>query len=329
MKILVTGGYGFIGSNFILRCFEKFQDVSIINLDAMLVGSNPLNLSELKNSKYKFVQGNICNKKLLEKLIPKVDTVVNFAAESHVDRSIADPKDFIQSNYLGVCNILEVLRNYKKTKLLHISTDEVYGEILKGKNIENNEMNPSNPYSATKASAETMIRAYSRTYDLNTTITRATNNFGPRQFPEKLIPSTILCALRNETMQLHGNGSYKRQWIYVTDHCDALLKILKKWKSSSVYNIAGNNEVSNLNIVKKIMKIMNKKGLISFGPNRPGQDRRYSISGKLLETKTGFKAKTNLDEALKHTIQWYIDNEKWRKQISSKKINPTPWLKRR
>jgi dTDP-glucose 4,6-dehydratase len=327
MRILVTGGCGFIGSNFILRCFEKFQNVSIINLDAMVIGSNPLNLTELKNSKYKFVKGNICNKQLLEKLIPKVDHIVNFAAESHVDRSIVDPKDFIKSNYLGVCNILEVLRNHKKIKLLHISTDEVYGEILKGRHAENDEMNPSNPYSATKASAETMIRAYSRTYDLDTTVTRATNNFGPRQFPEKLIPSTILSALKNETMQLHGNGSYKRQWIYVNDHCDALLKILKKWKSSSVYNIAGNNEVSNLNIVKKIMKIMNKDELISFGPDRPGQDRRYAINGTRLQKKTGFQAKTDLNEALKQTIQWYIDNKKWRKKISFKKISSTPWLK--
>lgn len=329
MKILVTGGYGFIGSNFILRCFEKFQNVSIINLDAMLVGSNPLNLNELKNSKYKFVKGNICNKKLLEKLIPKVDTIVNFAAESHVDRSIADPKDFIKSNYLGVCNVLEVLRNNKKIKLLHISTDEVYGEILKGKHIENDEMNPSNPYSATKASAETMIRAYSRTYDLDTTITRATNNFGPRQFPDKLIPWTILSALRNKTIQLHGNASHKRQWIYVNDHCDALLKILKNWKSSSIYNIAGNNEIANLNIVKKIMKMMNKKDLISFGPDRPGQDRRYSISGVLLEKKTGFRAKTNLDAALKHTIEWYTSNRKWWEKISFQKITSTPWLKNR
>jgi len=329
MRILVTGGCGFIGSNFILRCFEKFENVSIINVDAMGIGSNPLNLKELKSSKYKFVRGNICNKTLLEKLIPKVDHIVNFAAESHVDRSIVNPKDFIKSNYLGVFNILEVLRNHKKIKLLHISTDEVYGEILKGKHVENDEMNPSNPYSATKASAEMIIRAYSRTYDLDTTITRATNNFGPRQFLEKLIPSTILSALRNETMQLHGNGSYKRQWIYVNDHCEALVKILKNWKSSSIYNIAGNNEVTNLNIVKKIMKIMNKNNLISFGPDRPGQDRRYSISGNLLEKRTGFRAKTNLDDALKHTIEWYVSNRKWWEKISLQKINPTPWLKNR
>ncbi len=329
MRILVTGGCGFIGSNFILRCFEKFQNISIINLDAMEIGSNSLNLKDLKNSNYKFVKGNICNKKLLENIIPKVDQIVNFAAESHVDRSIIEPKNFVKSNYLGVYNILEVLRKNKKIKLLHISTDEVYGEILKGKHVEKDEMNPSNPYSATKASAETMIRAYSRTYNLNTTITRATNNFGPRQFPEKLIPYTILSALKNKTIQLHGNGSYKRQWIYVNDHCDAIIKILRNWKTSSIYNIAGNNEVSNLNIVKKILKIMNKKDLISFGPNRPGQDRRYSISGDHLKNKIGFEAKINLDDALNSTIQWYVSNSKWCEKASLQKINSTPWLKKR
>ena len=326
MKILVTGGCGFIGSNFILRSFEKLNKISIINLDALKIGSSQVNLNELKNTKYQFVKGNICDKKLLEKIIPKVDIIVNFAAESHVDRSIVDSKEFIKSNYLGVCNILEILRNHKKIRLLHISTDEVYGEILKGKNYENDSINPSNPYSATKAAAETMIRAYTRTYELDTTITRCTNNFGPRQFPEKLIPSTILTTLRNETMKIHGNGNYKRQWIFVNDHCDALLSVIRNWKEGSLYNIAGNFEESNFNIVKKIMKMMGKEEKIMFGPDRPGQDRRYSISGKLLEKNTGFKANTEFDDAMKKTIEWYRNNRKGMEKIHKKKVNHTPWL---
>lgn len=327
MKYLVTGGCGFIGSNFIHRCFECTKNIKIINIDAMLIGSNPMSLQNLKNHNYRFVKGNICNRKLIDKLVSQVDCVINFAAESHVDRSIASSWPFIKSNMIGVYTLLEAIRHHK-VKLLHISTDEVYGEVLKGSRHEHDELNPSNPYSATKASAEMIIRAYARTYDLDTIITRSVNNFGPRQFPEKLIPKTILSALKNKPVPLHGDGSYKRQWIHVFDHCDALLKILSKWKRSSIYNISTSFEITNLQLVKRILKIMNKsEELIVSVKDRPGQDRRYSINSNLIKRELGFRPKIEFYKGLKSTIDWYITNRKWWESLKFSKIkNPTPWF---
>jgi len=328
MKYLVTGGCGFIGSNFILRCFDKEKDVKITNIDAMHAGSNPLNLKNLRNPNYQFIKGNICDKKLMKKLIEDVDFVINFAAESHVDRSIKNPEPFIQSNVIGVYTILELLRTKRKVKFLQISTDEVYGEILKGKFLECDKLNPSNPYSATKASAEMLIRCYTRTYNLDTIVTRSTNNYGPRQFPEKLIPKTIISALRNEAIPLHGDGRAKRQWMHVFDHCDALLKILSKWKKSSIYNISGNYEITNLSLVRQILKIMNKsENLITFVPDRPGQDERYGINSNLIKREIGFKTKMKPQESLESTVQWYVSNKEWWQNIRFKKIkNPIPWI---
>ena len=326
MRYLVTGGCGFIGSNFILKCLEKEKDVRITNIDAMHIGSNSMNLENIRNPNYRFVKGNICNKKLMEKLIENVDCVINFAAESHVDRSIKDAQSFIQSNIIGVHTILGILKNKKKIKFLQISTDEVYGELLKGKNLECDELNPSNPYSATKASAEMLVRSYGRTYNLDTIITRCTNNYGPRQFPEKLIPKTIVSALRNEPIPLHGDGNAKRQWIHVFDHCNALLKILSRWKKSSIYNISANYETTNISLVKKMLKMMNKsENLLTFVPDRPGQDRRYGINSNLIKKDIGFTAKIKLEEGLESTIKWYMSNKKWWQNIMFKKIsNPNP-----
>jgi len=328
MKILVTGGRGFIGSNFILQCLDKEKDFKIVNIDNLTTGSNPLNLANLKNPNYTFVRGNICNKKLIKKLIKNVDIVINFAAESHVDRSISNSETFIKSNFLGIHNILEEIRA-TKVRLLHISTDEVYGEINKGMVLENDNLNPSNPYSATKASAEMLIKSYVRTYDLDVIVTRSSNNFGPRQFPEKLIPKTILCALKDQPIPLHGNGKSVRQWIYVSDHCLALLKILSNWKKSySVFNIGGNQLCSNLAIVKKILNIMNKSDdLITHVGDRPGQDKRYAINSELISKELDFYPKTNFQEGLKSTISWYLKNKNWWKHIEFKKASdPTPWL---
>jgi dTDP-glucose 4,6-dehydratase len=336
---LVTGGCGFIGSNFIHRCFKNDPNSKIINLDAMRTGSNHLSVSDLqikKQKNYRFVKGNICNKKLLEKLINNVDYVVNFAAESHVDRSISDPKPFLNSNIMGVYNILEILRkkkNKKDIKFLQISTDEVYGEKLKGNFSEEDKLEPSNPYSASKASAEMLINSYARTYDINAIITRCTNNFGPRQHIEKLIPKTIVCALSGIPIPIHGSGKYKRQWIYVNDHCDALLKIISKWKSnssnSSIYNICGNYETTNLNLVKKILTILEKPyDLIKFVSNRPGQDHRYALDCKKLMKFSKFEAKTPPQDALEYTVNWYIENHNWWKKFNIKNaINPVPWQK--
>ena len=293
----------------------------------MLTGSNPMNLQNLDNPNYRFVKGNICDKKLVEKLVSQVDYVINFAAESHVDRSIRNPTPFIQSNVMGVYHILEAVR-HNKIKFLQISTDEVYGEILKGSYSEGDILNPSNPYSATKASAEMLIRAYGKTYDLDFKITRCTNNFGPRQFPEKLIPKTIISILTNKKIPLHGNGSAKRQWIHVSDHCDALLKILSKWGKSNTYNISSNYEITNLELVKKILKFLKKSDdLIKFVKDRPGQDKRYNVDSTLIQKELGFRSKIKFQEALESTIAWYVSNKKWWQNISSQKIrNPIPWL---
>jgi len=326
MKYLVTGGYGFIGSNFIKRLLDSDKKAKIINIDDMLLGSNPMNLKNLKNPNYSFIKGNICDKKLIEKLVNKVNCVINFAAESHVDRSIHNPWPFIESNIHGVYTILEIRRK-KTTKLLQISTDEVYGSIMRGSHKESDELHPSNPYSATKASAEMLVKAYSKTYDLDALITRCTNNFGPKQFPEKLIPKTIISALRNESIPIHGDGKAKRQWIHVFDHCDAILKILKKWKKSTVYNISADYEINNLDLVKRILKKLGKsENLIEFVPDRPGQDKRYAINSNLIRKETSWKPKMKFNESLESTISWYVSNKKWWQKIAFNRIkNPTPW----
>jgi len=329
MKIVVTGGCGFIGSNFVELCLKKRKDMKIINVDSLTTGSNQKTLRGLKHPNYKFVKGNICDKKLMEKLIEDAKIIINFAAESHVDRSIANSTNFLKSNVQGVHVILEILRKRKNVKFLQISTDEVYGEVLRGKANENRGINPSNPYSATKASAEMFIKSYARTYDLDTIITRSSNNYGPRQFPEKLIPKAVLSALKNVSIPIHGSGSSKRQWIHVSDNCDAILKIIDNWKSGSVYNIGGHYEDTNLNVVKKILKIIGKsEKLLSFVNERPGQDKRYSISSSLIERQLGFKPKIDFSKGLKLTINWYKENEKWWKGLSFNKIkNPVPWIK--
>lgn len=327
MKLLVTGGYGFIGSNFIYRCLQTRKNVKIINIDAMVTGSNLLNLKNLKKSNYQFVKGNICDKKIMKKLINEVDVIINFAAESHVDRSISNSKKFIQANFMGVYNILEILREAKNTKFLQISTDEVYGDISKGSFKENDKLTPSNPYSATKASAEMMIKSYVRTYDLDIMISRCVNNYGPRQFPEKLIPRTILSALNNKSIPLHGDGKARRQWIHVTDHCDAILKILSNWKKSSVYNISSNLEKSNIDVVNTILSMIGKpKSLITFVRDRPGQDKRYAINSSLLKKDVGFQPKIGFEKGLESTINWYIENKTWRNNTVLRNIKDTPWL---
>lgn len=327
MRYLVTGGCGFIGSNFIYRVLEKDPTVKIINIDAMKIGSNPKNFKNFHNKNYTFVKGDICNKNIMKKMINKVDFIINFAAESHVDRSIYDSSSFLKTNVIGVHNILEILRKKKKTKFLQISTDEVYGESLKKNCLETDELNPSNPYSATKASAEMLIRSYIRTYNIDAKITRCTNNLGPRQYPEKLIPKTIISALTNQPIPLHGQGLVKRQWIHVFDHCDALMKIIYNWPKSLIYNISGNFEITNLELVKKILNIMNKSNtLISFVPDRPGQDRRYRVNSNLIKKDLDFQPSMNPKKSLESTIEWYRQNKKWWQSIPFKQVkNPTPW----
>jgi len=311
MKLLVTGGLGFIGSNFILNVLKN-TNFEILNIDAEFYGSNHYNLIEVENSpKYSFVKGDITDKKLMENLISECDCVVNFAAESHVDRSILDPSPFLNSNIFGTFTILDIIKNQKK-RLVHVSTDEVYGTILQGSATEKTRFNPSSPYSATKASAELLINSYVKTYGVDAVITRCTNNYGPRQFNEKLIPKTIGLCDENKKIPVYGTGTSIRDWIHVEDHCKAIMLVLEKGKGGESYNISSSNEVDNLTLVTKILEILNKsKENIQFVKDRPGEDIRYSLDSTKIHEKLGWKPKINFDEGLEKTIQWYVSNKDW------------------
>mgnify|MGYP001259903414 FL=1 len=325
MKLLVTGGLGFIGSNFILKLLQN-PDIEIINVDAELYGSDHRNLSDIKNSKnYNFSKGNISNKKFMEEQISKCDAVVNFAAESHVDRSIDDANPFLVSNIRGAFTILDLITKQKK-RLVHISTDEVFGSLSQGSADEQSKFNPSSPYAATKAAAELLINSYFTTYGSDVIITRCTNNFGPRQFVEKLIPKIIILANQNLKIPIYGEGKNIRDWIFVDNHCDAVEMALFKGKSGESYNISADNEIDNITIVKKILKIMDKsEDLIEFVEDRPGHDFRYSMSSKKISDELNWKITTNFDEGLQKTIEWYLDNPEILNNISQTVLNPTPW----
>ena len=328
MKILVTGGLGFIGSNFILRTLEKHPDFKITNIDACLPGSNLKNLPKLNSQNYSFVKGNITDKKLVDRLMSKSDIVINFAAESHVDRSISDPKPFIDSNIIGVHTILEAIRKHKK-KMIQISTDEVFGSLKSDSANEEFPFNPSSPYAASKASAEMLVKSYVTTYDCNVIITRCTNNYGPRQSPEKLIPKAILLAGKNQKIPIYGTGKNIRDWIFVLDHCDAILKILFKGKKGKSYNIAGKNEINNVTIVKKILKIMgNSKELMHFINDRPGHDFRYSLNSEKIQKELHWNPSHTFEKGLEYTIDWYIKNMKLYNDISIKEITTVSWKTR-
>jgi len=327
MKLLVTGGLGFIGSNFILNSLKKNEEISIINLDDELFGSNPLSLKEIENSEnYKFVKGNITDKQLVSQLVEKCDAVVNFAAESHVDRSISDAKPFIDSNIYGVYTILEAIRKYDK-KLVHISTDEVFGSLKSESADENFRFNPSSPYSASKASAELLINSFFVTYGCDCLITRCTNNYGTRQFPEKLIPKTILYAINGKKIPIYGTGKNVRDWIHVSDHCEAIFQVLKKGTKGASYNISSDNEVNNETIIKKILSIMKKsEDMIEYVKDRPGHDFRYSMDSSKIRNELGWSPKIGFDEGLGNTINWYLKNKEWWKNISQDTLVPN-WQK--
>ncbi len=328
-KILVTGGLGFIGSNFIRYILEKYSDVEIINLDAMKYGSNPKNLKEYeKDDRYTFIKGDISDYDLMKKIVKDVDILVNFAAETHVDRSISNPHSFLKSNVIGVFTILEAIRKYNPNiRFIQISTDEVYGDILKGSFKEEDRLKPSSPYSASKAAADMFVLAYVRTYNIDAIITRCTNNYGPYQFPEKLIPKTIIRASMNLKVPVYGTGRNIRDWIYVLDHCEAIDLIIKKGEKGEIYNISSNEEKTNLEVVKTILRLMNKdESLIEFVEDRPGHDLRYSLDSTKIRKELGWKPKYSFEDGIKMTINWYLNNEWWWKSIIDDKIlHPTPW----
>ena len=325
MKLLVTGGLGFIGSNFILKTLHENEGFDIVNVDAELAGSNIKNLSQVKNlENYEYVKGNITNRKLMEDLIKNCDVVVNFAAESFVDRSINDANPFLVSNIRGAYTILDIITKQKK-RMIQISTDEVFGSLSNETATEESKFNPSSPYAATKAAAELLINSYFTTFNSDVIITRCTNNYGPRQFAEKLIPKTIILAYHNKKIPIYGNGKNIRDWIYVDDHCDAVLSALHHGKSGESYNISANNEIDNLAIVRKILEIMNKpETLIEFVEDRPGHDLRYSLDSTKISDQLGWKVKLSFEEGLEKTVQWYLDNPEVLNNVSSG-LDPTPW----
>ena len=326
MKLLVTGGLGFIGSNFILKILNEKQKNSVVNVDAELFGSNHQNLESIKNHEnYRFVKGNITNRHLMEDLISECDAVVNFAAESFVDRSIADANPFLVSNIRGTFTILDIIKEQKK-RLVQISTDEVFGSLKSTSAKENSRFNPSSPYAATKAAAELLVNSYIVTYDCDCVITRCTNNYGSRQFPEKLIPKTLILASQNKKVPIYGEGKNIRDWIFVDDHCEAVYKVLLRGKSGESYNISANNEVDNLTIVKKILGILDKpQDLIKSVEDRPGHDFRYSLDSSKVRSELNWSENTNFDDGLKKTVDWYLSNPKWWQNISQDILKSTPW----
>jgi len=326
MKLLVTGGLGFIGSNFILKTLHENEGFDIVNVDAELAGSNIKNLSQVKNlENYEYVKGNITNRKLMEDLIKNCDVVVNFAAESFVDRSINDANPFLVSNIRGAYTILDIITKQKK-RMIQISTDEVFGSLSNETATEESKFNPSSPYAATKAAAELLINSYFTTFNSDVIITRCTNNYGPRQFAEKLVPKTIILAYHNKKIPIYGNGKNIRDWIYVDDHCDAVLSALHHGKSGESYNISANNEIDNLTIVRKILEVMNKPDdLIEFVEDRPGHDLRYSLDSTKISDQLEWKVKSSFEEGLEKTVQWYLDNPELLNNISSTILDSTPW----
>ncbi len=317
-KYLITGGAGFIGSNFIHYLFEKYDDVEIENLDKLTYAGNLDNLKDFENRPdYKFAKGDICNQELVEDLMKDCDFVVNFAAESHVDRSIGAPDDFIKTDIYGTFVLLESARKYSIKKFIQISTDEVYGSIENGSFKETDPLMPSSPYSASKAGADRLAYSYFVTYNLPVIITRCSNNFGPYQYPEKLIPLFITNAIEDKQLPLYGDGMNVRDWIYVRDHCDAIDFVIKSGVDGEVYNIGGGNEKHNLEITNKILKGLGKSNdLIKYVTDRPGHDRRYSVDcSKLIDL--GWQPKNQFDQAMDLTIDWYKNNRWWWEKIKS------------
>ena len=319
---LVTGGAGFIGSNFINYLHKNYEDY-IINLDKLSYGSN-LNNIEISSDKYKFIRKSIGDD--ITEIIDNTDYIINFAAESHVDRSIANPQSFVSENINGVLNLLECIRKSKNDPvLINIGTDEEYGDIVNGSFIEQDMLKPSSPYSASKAASSLLALSYFRTYGIKTMVTRTSNNFGKYQFPEKLIPKTIIRNLLNLDIPLYGSGKNIRDWIYTEDNVRAILTVLFKGKYGEIYNISSNNELENIDIVQKIFDLMGKKGNLKYVSDRPGHDVRYSIRSDKLKS-LGWKPEYSFMDALKLTVEWYINNEKWwRPLIGNNTLSEEPW----
>ncbi|MDC0193740.1 dTDP-glucose 4,6-dehydratase [Candidatus Nitrosopelagicus sp.] len=327
MKLLICGGMGFIGSTFIRNHQKKNPNDQIINIDSLTTGSNKKNLEELDKTNYQFIQDDIKNFQTVEKFASDVDIIVNFAAETHVDRSISNPKQFLETNILGTHSLLESAKKHEKL-FIHISTDELYGDAEnQGSFTEKSILNPSNPYSATKAAADHLVGAFAKTYGTKCIITRCTNNFGPYQFPEKLIPKTIIRAQKDLKVPLYGDGNQIRSWIYALDHVEAIESLITNGQHGQIYNITAWNEISNKTIVEKILSIMGKSNdLIEYVGDRPGHDKRYSIDSSKIQNELGWKPQFDFNDALKETVSWYIENNAWWEPLADEKtLHPQPW----
>jgi dTDP-glucose 4,6-dehydratase len=322
MNILVTGGAGFIGSNFVRLILAEQSDCLIVNVDKLTYAGNLENLQGfLDNPNHIFVKADICEGKVIEQLIDKykIEMIINFAAESHVDRSIQEAKVFIETNVTGTLTLLEAARDKKIKKFVQISTDEVYGELgPTGKFTEQTPLSPNSPYSASKAAADMLVQAFGHTWGLPFNITRCSNNYGPYQFPEKMIPLMINNALNDKPLPVYGNGLNVRDWIHVEDHCRAIWKVAADAKPGEIYNIGSSNEKTNIEVVKAILDSIGKPhSLINFVKDRPGHDKRYAIDSSKINSELGWKAKTNFKEGIKSTIEWYLQNKKWLAGVTS------------
>ncbi|MFC0212418.1 dTDP-glucose 4,6-dehydratase [Paenibacillus chartarius] len=322
MKLLVTGGMGFIGSNFVRYWLDKHPEDEVVNLDKLTYAGNPANVEDLRDRpQHRFIQGDAAARRWIDRLFEteQFDYVVHFAAESHVDRSIRDPGRFVKTNVAGTQHLLQASLNHRIKRYVQISTDEVYGSLgPEGLFSETTPLAPNSPYSASKASADLLARAYFETFGLPVLITRCSNNYGPYQFPEKLIPTIITRALRNEDIPIYGDGRNIRDWLYVEDHCSAIELVLLKGEPGQVYNIGGRNEHTNLDIARRILRELGKPdSLIKFVPDRLGHDRRYAIDAAKIENELGWRAVENFDTGLKKTLQWYVKHTDWWQDILS------------
>jgi dTDP-glucose 4,6-dehydratase len=321
MKLLVTGGAGFIGSNFIRYFLGAHPDAQIVNFDKLTYAGNLRNLADIDSQpNYKFVRGDICDSQAVEELFAEpFDAVAHFAAESHVDRSIAGAREFIRTNVEGTWVMLEEARKRKIPRFLHVSTDEVYGSMApKESATEQSQLAPNSPYAASKAASDLLVRSYIQTHKFPATITRCTNNYGPYQFPEKLIPLMISNAIEGKKLPVYGDGLNERDWIFVEDHCRALDATLQKGRIGEIYNIGSGRPVPNIGIVRGLLKLLNAPdGLIEFVQDRPGHDRRYALDDSKIRCELGWESKVDLDAGLKHTVDWYRANSDWVQEAKS------------
>ena len=321
MKFLITGGCGFIGSNFIRYILNKYPDYEVINLDKLTYAGNLESLKDVEsNPNYSFVKGDICDKKIVGELMPNMDAVVNFAAETHVDRSIMDADNFIKTDVIGTFILLEAAEKNNIKKFIQISTDEVYGEIREGSFKETHELRPRNPYAASKAAADRLAYSFFATHKLPVIITRSSNNYGPYQYPEKLIPLFITNLMEGKKVPLYGDGSNIRDWLFVLDNCEAIDFVMRKGETGEVYNIGGESERTNLELTKFLLNgVERNESFIEYVKDRPGHDKRYSLD--LTKIKTlGWKPRYKFEEGMKQTIQWYKDNQEWWKKLKDKEF---------